>query len=242
MRRVLGGIHRLTRLWISNVFLVDGGPGDRWLVDSGHRLERGVILRELRRAGLAPRDLTGLLLTHRHSDHAGNARFFQERYGVKVYAHAADARVLEGTATAPQLDPSGTRHPFTHLFAALENRWPAPNVRIERELIQGEQLGGFEVHAAPGHTEGSLLLRHEVTRSLFSGDSVLTAIPPLTLRRGLCLAYPGYTRDLAAAHRSLRAFHQAGFAYDHLFAGHGPPLLHHAREQVVELLQRCSEK
>ncbi|HRG97381.1 MAG TPA: MBL fold metallo-hydrolase, partial [Polyangiaceae bacterium] len=93
---MIEGIRHLSRLRVSNVFLLDGGRGDRWLVDTGHWAERATLLWELRRSGLGPRDLTGVLLTHRHSDHAGNASFLRERFGVKVYAHREDARVLEG--------------------------------------------------------------------------------------------------------------------------------------------------
>jgi len=238
MRHVVGSLHRLNRLTISNVFLIDGGPGDRWLVDSGHRLERWLILRELARAGLRPADLTGLLLTHRHSDHAGNARFFQERFGVPVHAHRADARILDGSTPRPPLRAGGTWHPVNHVFAAVENRWPAPTVRIERTLETGDTIGGVEVHHVPGHTEGSAFYRHEGTRSLFSGDMILTARPPLTLRPGLCFAYPGFTSDMAAARASLREFHAAAVPYDNLLAGHGRPLLGRARERVMELLER----
>jgi glyoxylase-like metal-dependent hydrolase (beta-lactamase superfamily II) len=241
MRRVVGTLHRLNRLTISNVFLVDGGPGDRWLVDTGHRLERWLILRELRRAGLLPRDLTGILLTHRHSDHAGNAAFFQARFGTRVYAHRADAGILDGSNTRPRLQPGGAWHPITAFFARLENRWPAPRVPIARALEAGDTLGGLEVHAAPGHTEGSVFYRHEGTASLFSGDMILTAHPPLTIRRGLCLAYPGFTSSMATARASLLAFHRAGIPYDNLLPGHGPPLLGRARERVLALVERTAE-
>src|SRR5512143_4228787 len=103
MRPVVGTIHHLAGVRISNVFLLDGGRGDRWLVDTGHWSERATLLWELRRAGIVPRELAGVLLTHRHSDHAGNAAFLQRRYGVKVLAHRDDAAVLEGAIPRPRL-------------------------------------------------------------------------------------------------------------------------------------------
>ena len=102
MRTVVAPIRHLRSLLVSNVFLLDGGTGDRWLIDCGHVTERLTLLLELRSAGLGPRDLTGVLLTHRHSDHAGNAAYLQ-RQGVAVYAHEADADVLAGTAPRAML-------------------------------------------------------------------------------------------------------------------------------------------
>ncbi|MBW2258408.1 MAG: MBL fold metallo-hydrolase, partial [Deltaproteobacteria bacterium] len=110
MRFVAPGLYQLDRLRISNAYLLEGPGGDRWLVDCAHRLERWRLLAELRRSGLRPSDLSGVLLTHRHSDHAGNARYLQERFGVPIAAHRADAEILAGRQSRPRLHRrAGTR-------------------------------------------------------------------------------------------------------------------------------------
>ncbi len=233
-RQVVGPIHRLRGLVVSNVFLLDGGPGDRWLVDTAHWSERPTLLLELRRLGLSPRDLTGVLLTHRHSDHAGNAAFLRRAYGVPIYAHRADAEVLAERAPRERLRRRGGAH-LARFLAEFENLWPA-RVVVDHALDHGDTIAGLEVHWVPGHTEGSVFYRHAGTRSLLSGDTLLAAIPPLTLRRGLALPYSTFSRDLDQALGSLRAFHAAGHAYDHLLAGHGPPVLGDARAQVMRFL------
>ena len=83
--------------------MLDGGPGDRWLIDTGHALERPMLLAGLRATGLFPRDLDGVLLTHRHSDHAGNAEYLRRVHGLRIFAHRADAAVLEGMTPPPPL-------------------------------------------------------------------------------------------------------------------------------------------
>lgn len=128
--RAATGIRHFTRLLVSNVFLLDGGAGDRWLVDTGHWAERATLLWELRRAGLGPRELTGVLLTHRHSDHAGNAAFLQ-RHGVKIYAHREDARVLSGEARRPPMRPSADTDLVSKAFARLENLLPAARLEVD---------------------------------------------------------------------------------------------------------------
>lgn len=236
MKPVVGSIRHLSRLVVSNVFLLDGDKGDGWLVDTGHWSERAMLLWELRRAGVRPSDLTGVLLTHRHSDHAGNAAFLQRRYGVKIYAHRADAVVLEGAAARPRIRPERGATLLARLFAQIENVLPAAGLRVDRALEGGETVGGLEVHAVPGHTEGSVFYRHERSSSLLSGDMLLAAFPPLTFVQGMALPYPSYAKDLSQAYESLRAFHQSGFPYENLLAGHGRPILGGARGAAVRLL------
>lgn len=237
MRRLPGGIFHLRRLLISNVFLIDGGPGSRWLIDTGHFLERGALVREIKRTGLAPRDVTGVLLTHRHSDHAGNARYLREKFGIKVFAHRSDAEILDGTIDRPHMSPIGST-PLVRIMVAFENRWPA-RVPIDRALGEGESIGGLEVHWTPGHTEGSVFYRHEATRTLLTGDSLLTSVPPLVIRRGLSLAYDIFSTNRANAVESVVAFHRAGHDYENLLAGHGPPLLGEARRKVLAFLEQA---
>ncbi|MCC6552986.1 MAG: MBL fold metallo-hydrolase [Polyangiaceae bacterium] len=236
MKPVVGSIRRLSRLLISNVFLLDGGRGDRWLVDTGHWSERVTLLRELRRAGLRPGDLTGVLLTHRHSDHAGNAAFLQRRYGVKIHAHRDDAAVLEGRIARPMMGRGGEVTPLARLFIHIENLLPAAGLRVDRALEGGETIAGLEVHPVPGHTGGSVFYRHEATSSLLSGDMLLAAFPPLTIVQGMTLTYPAYAQDLRQAHESLRSFHESGLHYENLLAGHGRPILGGARERAMALL------
>lgn len=236
MRVVVGSLKRFSSLRVSNVYLLDGGPGARWLVDCGHPIERLQLLAELRATGLSPRDLAGVLLTHRHSDHAGNAGFLRRRYGLTICAQRADAEALDGTS------PNVTRASddaslLERAFVAVENRFPA-RTPVDRALDDGDEVAGLEVHWVPGHTEGSAFFRHAPTRTLLTGDTILTAFPPLTLRQGLNLVHPPYALDLQQAYTSLESFHRLGHDYDHILAGHGDPLVTGARRRVLELMAR----
>lgn len=233
-RRVVGPLCRLRGLLASNVWLVDGGPGDRFLVDTGHRLERRMLLAGLRASGFSPRELTGVLLTHRHCDHAGNAAYLRRSFGIPILAHRADAEVLTGARPKPPLQPrSGDR--IAWAFAQVENL-TTTHAPVDRALEAGDVVGGLEVHHAPGHTEGSVLYRHAATRSLLSGDTLLAAVPPLTLAQRMSLPHPDFADDRDRALASLRRFHSEGHAYEHLLAGHGRPILGRARQRAEELL------
>ncbi len=233
-RHVIGPLHRLRGLVVSNVWVLDGGPGDRWMIDTGHPVERLTVLAGLRSTGFAPRDFTGVLLTHRHSDHAGNAAFLRRAFGLRIVAHREDAEVLSGRAKAPRLEPT-TRDPIARAFAMIENR-TRTRVPIDRVLEDGESVGSLEVHHAPGHTAGSVLFRHAGTSSLLSGDTLLAAVPPLTLVQRMCLPHPDFADDLDAALASLRRLHAAGTEYENLLAGHGRPILGGARRAAEQLL------
>lgn len=233
MRRVVGEIQLLRGVIASNVYLLDGGAGSRWLIDTGHFAERPLLVLELRRRGLRPRDLTGVLLTHRHSDHAGNAAFLR-KHGVRIYAHRADAEVLSGSEAAPRLPAhEGTR--LARLLARAENVLPA-RAPVDRALDEGDDVAGLEVHWVPGHTAGSVFYRHAPSGALLTGDTLLTAVPMIT-PRGLSLPYPTFADDLGLALSSLARFHQKGLTYEALLAGHGEPLVGGAREHVTRFLQ-----
>lgn len=235
MRVVVAPFHRFSTLFVSNVYLLDGGPGDRWLVDSGHWTERWQLLRELRATGIQPSELTGVLLTHRHSDHAGNAAFLQREYGAKVLCHRADAAVLDGSVARPVMGQRGSV--LERALCAVENRFPA-RLRVDRALDDGDSAASLEVHHVAGHTEGSVFYRHAATGCLLTGDTLLTARPPLTLVRDVMRAYDAFSIDTAKAHAALDAFHAAGWAYEHVLAGHGKPLVGNGRARVMRALAK----
>lgn len=231
---VTGPLHRVRAMIVSNVWVVDGGRGDRFIIDTGHRLERAVLLAGLRSAGFSPRDFTAVLLTHYHSDHAGNAAFLRSEFGIPVMAHESDAAVLEGTSAPTRLRATSP-NPFVRLFCAIENR-TATRVPVDRALRDGDTVSSLEVHHAPGHTLGSSLFRHASTRSLFSGDALLAAVPPLTLAQRMCLPYPDFSTSYEQALESLRRFFASEWTFDNLLSGHGDPILGDARAKAQRLL------
>jgi len=125
-------------------WLVDPGP-----VDEGH-LER--LEFAIRQHG----GLEGIVLTHRHLDHAEAAPALAERYSAPIYAGPAAA------------DPEGFSEPAVK------------GLDIERELRDGDRIGPFEVIETPGHSADHVsYLADDV---LFCGDTVLgegsVFIPP----------------------------------------------------------------
>ncbi len=124
MRRISDHLSLATSTIISNTWLLEH-EGKKWLVDAGHPLERPGLLLALWRAGVRKKgDLAGVLLTHRHSDHAGNARWLRDRFGCQVACHEDDARALRGDIAPPKMSNRGAF--LVHeLLCRIEDRFPA---------------------------------------------------------------------------------------------------------------------
>jgi glyoxylase-like metal-dependent hydrolase (beta-lactamase superfamily II) len=235
MQTPAGRLLLFERLRVSNVWLLEDGRHGRFLVDTGHPLERPLLAWSLWRAGVRQRgDLQGILLTHRHSDHAGNAAWLRERFGCPVVCHPEDARCLTGERCAPPLRRGlGPLH--AEVLCAIEDRFPARCV-VDDMFEPGRWKWGFQVVHVPGHTEGSVMLHHEPSRVLFSGDSILAGIPPLRFVRLPSLAVPAFSVDVDTSRREVRSFLKALPPTDALCAGHGPLIDSQVEQHLRRLL------
>ncbi|MFI5337994.1 MAG: MBL fold metallo-hydrolase, partial [Opitutales bacterium] len=140
---------------ISNCYLLLGTRPV--LVDAGAPGDMDRILAALRGAGLEPKKLALILLTHGHSDHAGCAAELRRRTGAQIALHAADAALVRTGSNgvlAPQDALGRLIRPFVdEPFEAFE-----PDL-LFREGISFEPYGlSARVLLTPGHTPGSISL------------------------------------------------------------------------------------
>lgn len=137
---------------ISNCYLL---LGERpVLVDTGAPGDLKHILAALKSHGLEPRQLSLILLTHGHSDHAGSAAELRSRSGRPVAIHAADAELArsgQSGVLAAQTDLGRLIRPFVNEpFPAFE-----PDI-VFRDTFPLEPHGvKGTVVPTPGHTAGS---------------------------------------------------------------------------------------
>ena len=221
---------------VSNVWLLPKTPDGPVLVDAGFSTAWPGIVAGLKARGLRPRDLTAVLLTHRHLDHAGNAPLLGW-HGVPVHAHGRDAAMLTGDAASPRL--LGRPGPVA-VMCAMENHIPH---RLERvvPMADGDRIAGLEVIHAPGHTVGSCLLYHRSSGTLFTGDALINAVPPYVTREALSLPFPDFCDDYSMALASLRRL-LVGEALEvrRLCPGHGPERPGPFREALAALLDAAA--
>jgi glyoxylase-like metal-dependent hydrolase (beta-lactamase superfamily II) len=237
MLRIARNLWLFDRIRISNVWLISSDSG-RFIVDTGHPVERTLLRIELWRAGLRGKgDLAGVILTHRHSDHAGNARWLRERFRCPVICHEADAPILSGTQPRPRLAGGKWRWPHEEFLCWVEDLWPA-RCPVDETLTGGRWRDGFEVASVPGHTEGSAILYHGPSGTLFSGDTILAGPPPLRSIEALGLAARGFSLDVKLSHVNVKRFLEELPPTRTLCSGHGPAVKTATHEKLLSLIGR----
>ena len=227
MKKINDHLSLATLVQISNIW-VFRHEGKTFLIDSGYALERPALWWSVRSQG----PFEAVILTHRHSDHAGNAAWLRDTFRCPVVASAEDAPFLEGKKKPPPL-ARGVAPLFQEFVSHFEDAFPS-RTTVDETYSEGAWRWGFHAVPTPGHTEGSSMLYHEPTRTLFAGDSILVGYPPLRFWNSLRLSYPGYSLDVERNWRTVKAYLEKAPPIDVLCSGHGPALA----ENVSPLLKR----
>ena len=213
-----------------NSFALVDDDGSVTLVDCGVAKAPPRIVAGLAAMGKHPSDVTRILLTHVHPDHAGSAAEMSRRTGAEVWLHEGD----HPSATAGTIVQKPDQR---FLLGRLFSRLPDP--RFEPftpgpELRDGDLLpvaGGLRVVHTPGHSPGHVALLHEPSRTLITGDSIFN----VTLR-GLMVSPRFLCADFVMTQQTA---HRLGeLEYDVAAFTHGKELTDGARERIRGFLRR----
>src|SRR5262245_8258963 len=122
------------------------------LIDPGPASTLGTLRQALSQAGISVGDVTAILLTHIHLDHAGaTGTLVEENPRLRVYVHEVGAPHM--------IDPSRLVSSATRLYGAdMDRLWgeflPVPEASIEM-LVGGERIvvsgRPLDVAYTPGH-------------------------------------------------------------------------------------------
>ena len=160
----------LAPLDLLNAFLLEGDDGSLTLVDAGLERAPKKVLAALAGLGKAPADVTHLLLSHAHNDHAGGARALSDATGARVLAHEREAvHLREGRMPTPDRSTRGGR-----LLARTGGGSFTP-VTPDETFVDGALLplsGGVRVVHTPGHTPGHCSFLHTASGVLLTGDAL----------------------------------------------------------------------
>lgn len=142
------------------------GKPHEFMGETFERTEDQVPLNALKAAGVTPRDVEFVILTHLHWDHAGNCDLFPE---AQIIVQEAELRY----AIAPGRF-------FRRGYLSPESGWPlAPSYIVPNlTTVRGEKevAPGVAVVPAPGHTPGSqaVLIRTHGGTYCIAGDAMMT--------------------------------------------------------------------
>ncbi len=219
--------------WLYNCYVIhDGGDGQPFVVDLGMPSQIALVADVLSDRGSHLSELGAAVATHGHADHVGGLPPLRDQHGTSVHLPIAIAEMRAGTRA---LRPPGIRE-VSQILPVMASQprdlaaskeisgtaesigWNGKEVRLPFEpeswLSDGDHLPGlpdWQVLNTPGHSDDSTCLFHAPTRTLLSGDAVLSA-------DGRAWFNPEYVdAELSAATEArLRSLD-----VEHLLPGHG---------------------
>lgn len=186
------------------------------LIDAQTRHDGSRLLKALR-----GREVRAHALTHAHPDHQGASHRVCTELSIPFWAPAGDADAAEDPRLIGERQPS---NPVAQLFVKA---MVGPGHAVDRRLVAGDEVAGFRVVDAPGHTRGHVVFWRESDGVLIAGD-VVNNMDVLTTITGLQLPKDWLTPDPALNRASARELADLGEPSLVLF-GHGPPLRDGAR-------------
>jgi len=133
------------------------------MIDAGAGRSSRSLIKNMEDAGLDPKRLSTLILTHCHIDHIGSAPYFKNYFGCRLIVHDLDADAIEtGDPALTAADWYGTDFPPTPVDRRING---------DHEVLV---FGGEDLHClhTPGHTPGSMavFLDRGEKRILFGQD------------------------------------------------------------------------
>ncbi|MEX0987025.1 MAG: MBL fold metallo-hydrolase [Bacteroidales bacterium] len=176
------------------------------LIDAGHSGTTTRFTEAIREIGKSPGDVTLIVLTHTHFDHAGGAKKIKELCGALLAVHRTEAGCLSKGMTP---FPRGTRWKgkVIRLFGKLFLWRMAAYPPAEADLLIDDEfdlapygIPGKVVHT-PGHTSGSLSVLLETGEAIV-GDNVLG----INMKEH----FPPFANDMAGVLQSWELYIRSG--------------------------------
>lgn len=180
------------------------------LVDAGARFDGKPILKQLQ-----GHTVNAHALTHAHPDHQGASKQVCETLGIPYWVPEGDVEKAEHPEKILEEQPPTT------IGKLFYKAFVGPGHKVDRALVGGDEVAGFEVLDAPGHSAGHVVFWRESDRVLVLGD-VLNNMDVFTSIPGLREPKKALTPDPARNRQSARRLGELEPSL--VCFGHGAPL------------------
>ncbi len=162
-------VHTYTKQ-MSNVHIIQ--KGDRFLmIDTGLPDDTTQLLKFLAEHSIDPLQIDYIILTHGHPDHAGNAAFFQQKYGIRIMAGAAEMEIIEKGGLDEHLCPRGLPGRIVSKTIASQRYVPfQPDILISGKTVLDTLGWKGSIEVFESHTAGSLVFF--IDHIAFVGDLI----------------------------------------------------------------------
>jgi glyoxylase-like metal-dependent hydrolase (beta-lactamase superfamily II) len=218
------GIHKMEGVRGANSYLVFTDAGAA-LVDTGMPRNETRILEYVRGAGIEPRRLEYIILTHPDIDHSGSVAKLKALTNAKVAIHEADAPRLAGEKKLKEV--RGATGVFFSVMSPFMRFTP---VKPDLLLKDSDKILDLTVVCTPGHTDGSISLYRE-REAIFVGDALRTDSSGMPR-----LPSGSMTVNMGQARESVRKI--STYRYAVLLPGHGPPITQDASRVMADYVQK----
>ena len=183
------------------------------------------VMAALASIGSGPSDVTRLMLTHAHPDHAGGAAYVAQQTGKELGIHEDDADFAREGVSPPR-DQSFL---LGRLLSRGKNGFPP--VSVGETFTDGQVIpfaGGIQLVHTPGHSPGHVSLLHQDSGVLITGDAIFNV-------RGLRWPITSFCTDFRMTKQT--AGRLAELEYTTAAFTHGPELRDHPREHIRRFLK-----
>lgn len=216
------------------------------LVDTGDKAENSweILVDGLAAHGVAPRDISRVIITHPHVDHFGQARRITDESDATVWIYEGGAPWLHPTSGMWEerarfyrddflprlgLSPEARGQIVKGNEALREMAVSVPKDRIVTFRAGDElRLGGrgWRIIHTPGHASVQTVFYQPETRRLLSADMLLATVPAPVVEH----PPPGQQRRAPTLPLFLRSLDLLdALEIDTVYPGHGRPFGHHRR-------------
>lgn len=172
MQQITQNIFQIS-LGAVNTFVVD--DNGLTLIDTGYKGSTEKIFNAIKKAGRKPEEIKRVILTHCHPDHTGSAANIKKILRVPLFAHNADAELIEkgiGGRLPMHLSPGIINWLIFNIFIK-PNGSAIEAVQIDERLNENDVIpiaGGIQVIPTPGHSAGHICLHIKNEGVLIAGD------------------------------------------------------------------------